>query len=194
MVVWSTSYILYTTEMIGRLCCLEIEIIHSKWPVLIAMNMNGLTHWSGVTHICASEVTIIGSDYGLLSGRRQAIIWTNDVILLIGPLGTNFSEILIEIQTFSLKKMHLKMSSAKWRPFCLGLIVLISMSAPGNLYFPLLPACQNKFTAGRKEYASTSMQVLLYHMPDKYQYIKQWHKKTYIKHVPMYIKTNIYFE
>ena len=38
-------------------------------------------------------------------------------ILLIGPLGINFSEILIKIDTFSLKKMHLKMSSGKWRPF-----------------------------------------------------------------------------
>ena len=45
-------------------------------------------------------------------------------ILLIGPLGTNFSEILIEILAFSFKKMCLKLSSAKWRPFCLGLNVL----------------------------------------------------------------------
>ena len=42
----------------------------------------------------------------------------------IGPLGTNFNEISIGIQTFSFKKMHFKMSSAKWRPFCLGLNVL----------------------------------------------------------------------
>ena len=69
------------------------------------------------------KLTIIGSDNGLLPGRRQAIIWTNTGILLIGPLGTNFIEILIGIQTFSFKKMHLKMSSAKWRPFCLGLNV-----------------------------------------------------------------------
>ena len=27
----------------------------------------------------------------------EPMIWTNDGILLIGPLGTNFSEILIEI-------------------------------------------------------------------------------------------------
>ena len=27
---------------------------------------------------------------GLLPGRRQAIIWTNAGILLIGPLGANF--------------------------------------------------------------------------------------------------------
>ena len=32
--------------------------------------------------------------------RRQTIIWTNVGISLIGPLGTNFSEILIKIMTF----------------------------------------------------------------------------------------------
>ena len=76
-----------------------------------------LTHWGRVTHICVGNLTIIGSDNGLSPGRRQAITWTNVGILLIRPLGTNFSEILIGIQTFSFKKMHLKMSSAKWRPF-----------------------------------------------------------------------------
>ena len=84
-----------------------------------------LTHWGRVTHICVIEISIIGSDNGLSPGRRQAIIWTNAGILLIGPLGTNFSENLIGIQTFSFKKMHSKMLSAKWRPFCLGLNVLI---------------------------------------------------------------------
>ena len=83
-----------------------------------------LTHWGPVTHICVSKLTIIGSDNGLLPGRRQAIIWTNAGIFLIGSLGIDFSEILIAIQTFSFKKMHLKISSAKWRPFCLGPIVL----------------------------------------------------------------------
>ena len=34
-------------------------------------------------------------DNGLSPGRRQAIIWTSAGILLIGPLRTNFSEILI---------------------------------------------------------------------------------------------------
>ena len=69
-----------------------------------------------MTHICVSNLTIIVSDNGLSPGRRQAIIWTNAGIWLIGPLEINFSEILIRIQTFSFKKMHLKMSSAKWRP------------------------------------------------------------------------------
>ena len=70
-----------------------------------------------MTHVCVGKLTIIGSDNGLLPGRRQTIIWINPAILLIGPFGTNFSDILIEIQTFSFKKIHLKMSFAKWRPF-----------------------------------------------------------------------------
>ena len=48
----------------------------------------------------------------------------NAGILLIGPQGTIFGEIFIEIYTFSFKKTHMKMSSLKWRPFCLGLNVL----------------------------------------------------------------------
>ena len=68
---------------------------------------NQLTHWVQVTHICVSELTIIDSDNGFLAGRRQAIIWNNAGLLLIEPLGTNFSEISIRIQTFSFKKMHL---------------------------------------------------------------------------------------
>ena len=68
------------------------------------------THWGRVTHICVSRLAIIGSYKRLPPDRRQAIIWTNAVKLLIGPLGTNLSEILIEILIFSFKKMHLKMS------------------------------------------------------------------------------------
>ena len=82
-----------------------------------------LTHWGRATHICVGKLTIIGPDNGLSPGRRQAIIWTIAGILSTWPLGTNFSDILIGIQTFSFKKMHLKISSAKWRPF-----VSVSMS------------------------------------------------------------------
>ena len=45
----------------------------------------------------------------------------NAGILLIEPLEINFSEILIEIHTFSFKKMHFKMLSGKWRLFDLSL-------------------------------------------------------------------------
>ena len=72
------------TEVCSQLC---------NWQHIII----GLTHWGRVAYICVNKLTIIGSDNGLLPGGSQAIIWTNAGILLIGPLGTNFSEILIEI-------------------------------------------------------------------------------------------------
>ena len=83
-----------------------------------------LTHIGRVTHIYVSKLTIIGLDNGLAPGRRQAIIWTNDGILLIRTFRTHFSEIVSEIHTYSFKKMHFEMSSGKWRPSCLGLNVL----------------------------------------------------------------------
>ena len=131
----------HSTKCIWK-CCLQnvshFVLAHFYglycWPVSNSTSVvlckewlspNGaLTHWGRVTHICVSKLTTIGSDNGLSPGRRQAIIWTNAGLLLIRHLGTNFSEILIGIQTFSFKKMHMKMSSAKWRPFCLGPNVL----------------------------------------------------------------------
>ena len=124
-----------------RFVLLDLGSVTSNWLIRVLQRVatsnyynNGhamapLTHWGRVTHICVGKLTIIGSDNGLSPGRDQTIVWTNAGILLIGPLGTNFSEILIAIQTFSLKKMHLKMSSGKCRPFCLGLNVL---SSPTN--------------------------------------------------------------
>ena len=62
-----------------------------------------------MTLICLSRLTTIGSDDDLSPGRYQATICTIVGLLLIGPLKTNFSEILIEIYTFLFKK-HLKTS------------------------------------------------------------------------------------
>ena len=108
---------------------LKKYLFHFKFVFILYFNFTRLKisdPWSlnPLRHICVGKLTIIGSDNGLSPGRRQAIIWTNAGILLIGPLGTNFNEIFIEIHTFSFKKIHLKMSSGKWRPFCLGLNVL----------------------------------------------------------------------
>ena len=101
----------------------------SWYPVAL----HDLTHWGRVTHICVGNLTTIASDNGLSPGRRQALIWTSAGILLIRPLGTNFSEILIEIHTFSFKKMHLQMSSAKRWLFCPGLNDLTTCGA-SNLH------------------------------------------------------------
>ena len=65
----------------------------NQWSSTVSAYDVPLTHWGRVTHICVSKLTIIDSENGLSPDRRQAIIWTNAGILLIGPLGTNFSEI-----------------------------------------------------------------------------------------------------
>ena len=88
---------------------------------LLIFNSSPLSPWCRI--YASLNWTSIGSDNGLSPGLCQTIILTNTGILLIGPLGTNFSEILIEIYTFSFKNLHLKMSG-NWRPFCLGLNVL----------------------------------------------------------------------
>ena len=67
-----------------------------------------LTHWGRLTHICVGNLNSIICDNGLSPTRRQAIIWTKAEKLLIGPLGTNISEVLIEIYMFSLKKIDLR--------------------------------------------------------------------------------------
>ena len=89
------------------------DIIVMHWESWTNNHRFCISHWGRVTHICLSKLTIIGSDNGLAPGRRQAIIRTSARILLIGSLGTNFSEILIGIQTFSFTKMHFKTSSGK---------------------------------------------------------------------------------
>ena len=89
---WPTSVFCFTFIIIYAILTLKLN----GWNVSIAIN-GLLTHWGGVTHICVSKLITIVSDNGLSPGRRQAIIWTNAGILSIGPLGTNFSEILIEI-------------------------------------------------------------------------------------------------
>ena len=52
---------------------------------------------------------------------------TNAAKLLIGQLWTNLNEICVNKQMFPHKKINLKTSSAKWRPFCLSLNMLISL-------------------------------------------------------------------
>ena len=112
-------------KWINRLISMPCISLRYQW-----VKPQSLTHWGRATHICVSKLTIIASDNGLSPGRCQAIIWNNDGILSIGLLGTNFSEILIGIHKFSFKKMRLKVSSAKWRPCCLGLNVFKFCAAP----------------------------------------------------------------
>ena len=85
-----------------------------------------LIHWGRVAYIRVGKLTIIGSDNGLSPERHRAIIWTNAGTLLIGPLGTIFSEIVIEIQTFfsieenTFKNVVCEMLFISSRPQCVN--------------------------------------------------------------------------
>ena len=65
------------------------------------------------------DLTIIGSDNDLSPGRRQAIVWTNAGILLIGPFQWNFnrnSNIFIQENTF--QNVACEMAAILSRPQC----------------------------------------------------------------------------
>ena len=109
--------------MITHVFCLGIAIYHPITTIFYCFKllMNEtctvrknllqllcLTHRGRVTHIYVNKQTIIGSNNGLSPGRHQAIIWTYAWILLIAPLGTNFTERSSKIHIFSFKKMHFK--------------------------------------------------------------------------------------
>ena len=113
MVSWKTGLILSVLAMDILQSILShwhdmlryyIMWMNKKLCVHQVLTSDVLTHWGQVTHICVGKLPIIGSDNGLSPERRQAIIWTNAGILLIGPFRTNSSEILIEIRAFQLKK------------------------------------------------------------------------------------------
>ena len=82
----------------------------------------------------------IGWDSGLSLDQRQGIIWTNNGLLSLRALGTNFNEILIENYMFSFKQNALKMSPGNLRPFCLGLDLLMHVPTKdtGNHHINLL--------------------------------------------------------
>ena len=86
--------------------------------LIFFLNIKVLTHWGWVTHLSVSKLD-----------HRWFRQWLGDAGLLsIGTLGTYLSEILIVMQSFSLTKTHLKMSSGIWRPFCFYLNELIVSS------------------------------------------------------------------
>ena len=78
-------------------------------------------------HVCVRNLTIIASDNGLAPGWRQATIWTSAGMLLIGPSGANFSEILIENFAFSFNETNFENAvhetvSILFRPQCVNLL------------------------------------------------------------------------
>ena len=107
----------------------EFENYTYKIILLHLPGANELTHWGRVTSVTNHHWF-----------RQWLVAWpapchylNHAGLSLIGPLGTNFSEILIEILKFSFKKRPLKVSSAKRRPFCVGLNVLMDWMFSNNI-------------------------------------------------------------
>ena len=74
-----------------------------------------LTHLLLVPHICVSESGQHWFRWRIVAYSTPSHYLNRCWVIVI--IGTNFSEILINIQNFSFNKMDLKISSAKWRPF-----------------------------------------------------------------------------
>ena len=80
---------------------------NSTFPTFIMRNQTTLARSSGIKNCDfgqsnlywwpVNKMIITGSDNRLTPGRCQAIIWTNAVILLIGPWGTHCNGISIGI-------------------------------------------------------------------------------------------------
>ena len=118
---WSPTLV----HIFSHLLVMHWVIYHMTWKLrMVPQNSSLACRTSVETCFTGPAVISLATDHrtsgfrddcnGLSPGRHQDIIWTNAGIMLIQTLGRNFSEILCEICTFSFKKMHLKMSSAKW--------------------------------------------------------------------------------
>ena len=113
-------------------CCLENGVhfvsVSMSWLIEAECRI-----YASVT---AYQNDIIGSDNGLSPVRRQAIIWTNAGSLIIGPLGTSFSEIWNKIKQFSFTKIAFenvvwKMVAILSRPKCVNF-----QPTPSRMFLP----------------------------------------------------------
>ena len=121
-----------------------------------------------VTHICVGKLTIIGSDKGLSPGRRQAIIQTNDGILLFVnlTLRNKFQwnlkrNLYIFIQENAFETVVYEMASILSRPQCINvpwanvhdqvhqastspeIVVMLTIGAASGDTMGLLPDTEN---------------------------------------------------
>ena len=141
--------------MISNTFCGCISWILAALQLIVPSTL--LTRWGRVTHRRVSRV----DHYWSAPSHYLNQCWN----ISIGPLAANFTEILIKIRAFSFKKMHLKTSPGKCRPFCLGLSVLITI--PPSLHqLIFVPYVQNDISVSllvaRSRFSSKSHDFLLY--------------------------------
>ena len=121
------------------------EPIHKMIPDAQIFMVSKKTDLKGdITH-CGLVMSVIlahfvsGND--LLPIWCQVITWTSAILISIRTWRPNFNLILIKFWTFSFKKIHLKLSSAKWLPFFSNSVLRIMKN--NNSYCQV--ACQAAF-------------------------------------------------
>ena len=93
--------------------CYDHLISLIGFPLLVRLHCVNSSPPSAIYIYTPVNRVSIGSDNGLWPIQYQAISWTNAGLFSTGLLATNFSEIWIGILSFSFKKMHWKMLSAR---------------------------------------------------------------------------------
>ena len=99
---------------------IDYIIVYGVISLIMLYNVNSSSFGATYMRQWIGSAMVHGSDNNLLPIQCQAIILTDPGLLSIGPLWTNFSEILIKIQKSPFTKMPLKIVYAKWPPFCPG--------------------------------------------------------------------------
>ena len=106
MFLWTAPWIngWVNNREAGDLRCYRAHFDVIVMKYLIVKAVPGVHLLNSLSHICVSKLTIIGSDNGLWTGRRKAVIWTSAAILLIRPQGTHFNEFLCKLESFHSRK------------------------------------------------------------------------------------------
>ena len=149
-----------TLAMALRPGCINVSI----WPKIYRWC---LTHWGRVTHICVGNLTIIGSENGLLPDRRQAIIWANAGILLIRPQWNCNRYSNIFIQEKASENIVCEMASIWSRPQCVNIIVIFRYWGVGGGWWGFEQKCvirlyvniKGSFTRHVTKYKIISIQI-----------------------------------
>ena len=105
---------IYTDDWRNKPFCTAIR---KSVSLHLHLNWMALTHCNLVTPYGVKNLGNFGPDSALSLIRYRVITWNNRDILLIGPIGTNCSDIPIKLPTLSFKKMHFKRSAAKYQPY-----------------------------------------------------------------------------
>ena len=129
MVFWP-SYLYNEAPFSGKMKSLNWD------SPLLPVAENILTHWSRGTHICVSNLAIIGSDNGLSPGWRQAIIWSNAGNIVNWTLGNQlqwnfnqnsnifihengFESVVCEMAAILSRPQCVDtLKPEKWQPYC----------------------------------------------------------------------------